>query len=172
MCTHTHEQSIFSNRQFACQRRTGNSHIDDGREKKIPKYKKQKEKKKNQLKLIKNFLLPNYAYKNTKIPARSTKKFCKNKNVLKTLCKLGQISSRFANNLRRETEKKKGEQKTKVKTVETLEKWDEKLHQTHLVSFNGLFTMQFVRFLIKWATRKVATRPRQRQLFRQEVSSV
>lgn len=130
-----------------------------------------KKKKKNQLKLIKNFLLPNYAYKNTKIPARSTKKFCKNKNVLKTLCKLGQISSRFANNLRRETEKK-GEQKTKVKTVETLEKWDEKLHQTHLVSFNGLFTMQFVRFLIKWATRKVATRPRQRQLFRQEVSSV
>lgn len=74
-------------------------------------------KKKHQLKLIMNFLLPNYAYKNTKIPARSTKKFCKNKNVLKKLCKLGQISSRFANNLRRVKKKK---QKTKVRTLETL----------------------------------------------------
>lgn len=78
-----------------------------GEKRKSRNIKSKKKKKKNQLKLIKNFLLPNYAYKNTKIPARSTKKFCKNKNVLKTLCKLGQISSRFANNLRRETEKKR-----------------------------------------------------------------
>lgn len=112
--THTHGRTHMCRAYF----RIDNSHVnaelvirilmmgEKRKSRNTKRIKNEKKKKKNQLKLIKNFLLPNYAYKNTKIPARSTKKFCKNKNVLKTLCKLGQISSRFANNLRRETGKK------------------------------------------------------------------